>query len=288
MKKLKNFFSVEVIMGRYLITGGAGFIGSHIVEYLYKKSHKIRIVDNFSTGKWENIQEFTGKNVEVIEADIAWRNQLKGIMKDIEIVYHQAAIPSVPKSIKNPRATYRANVMGTLNILQAAKDAGVICVIFASSSSVYGTASNLPVYEDIPLKPISPYGASKLAGEHLCRVFSEIYQLNTICLRYFNVFGPRQDPKSQYAAVIPRFIDKMLKGQQPVIYGDGFQTRDFTYIMNVVKANILASACENNGEGIFNIASSSSRSINELVALLNTLLKTNIPPRYIKERANEP
>lgn len=274
-------------MGIYLVTGGAGFIGSHIVEYLYQNSEKIKIIDNFSTGKWENIEKFKSTNVEIIKADISHKHQLKGIMKDVEVVFHLAAVPSVIKSVKNPKATYQSNVIGTLNILLEAKDSKVRKFIYTSSSSIYGNTPELPVKEAAEKNPISPYGASKLAGEHLCNVFHKVYGMNIICLRYFNVFGPRQNPKSQYAAVIPNFIDKMLHGKRPIIYGDGGQTRDFTYVYNVVNANILASKTENANGKTFNIACSHAHSIKELLTMLNAIMGTHLQARNAPERQGD-
>jgi len=274
-------------MSKYLITGGAGFIGSHLVEYFFTQGKEVIIFDNLSTGRLENIKNFLGDKVKLIKVDISKRNQIKGKLKDVEIIFHLAAIPSVPKSIKDPLSTFRANVMGTINILWEAKLANVKRVIFASSSSVYGNIKELPIKEECGLNPISPYGLSKLSGELICKLFYKIYQLETVCLRYFNVFGPRQNPKSQYAAVIPKFIKRIIEGKRPIIYGDGSQTRDFTYISNVVKANILA--CQSNtavGEAI-NIAAGKSHSLKELVNLINRTLGTSIKPVYSKERIGD-
>lgn len=274
-------------MGKYLITGGAGFIGSHLVEYFYQQGEKVIIIDNLSTGKIENINNFLNKNIELMVIDITKSSQLKGILKEVEIIFHQAAIPSVPKSIKNPLATYKANVIGTLNLLKEAKLAGVKRVVYASSSSVYGNTKKLPTEEEDTLTPISPYGASKLASEHLCRLFFELYGLETVSLRYFNVFGPRQNPKSQYAAVIPKFISRMLAGKAPIIYGDGKQTRDFTYVKNIVIANILSSQSKEAVGKSINIASGKSYSLNELVKLINKFIGKEIRPIYAKERIGD-
>ncbi len=274
-------------MSKYLITGGAGFIGSHLVEYFFTQGKEVIIFDNLSTGRLENIKNFLGEKVKLIKVDISKRNQIKGKLKDVEIIFHQAAIPSVPKSIKNPLSTFRANVMGTINILWEAKLANVKRVVFASSSSVYGNIKELPIKEECSLNPISPYGLSKLSGELICKLFYKIYQLETVCLRYFNVFGPRQNPKSQYAAVIPKFIKRIIEGKQPIIYGDGSQTRDFTYIKNVVKANILASQSNSAVGEAINIASGKSHSLKELVSLINKILGTTIKPIYSKERMGD-
>jgi UDP-glucose 4-epimerase len=274
-------------MSLCLVTGGAGFIGSHIVEFLLYNSYDVIVVDNLSTGRIENIKDLIGKRCKFIRANIANKSQLAGIMKNVRIVFHQAAIPSVAKSVKNPLATYKANVIGTLNVLHEAKKANVEKVIYASSSSIYGPNSKLPVEEDLIPNPISPYAASKLAGEHICRVYKLIHGLNVVCLRYFNVFGPRQNPFSQYAAVIPKFITRILQNKSPVIYGDGKQSRDFTYVYNVVKANMLAAKIDTGNELVFNIASSKPVSINELVDKINSFLGTDIKPIYTKERLGD-
>ncbi len=274
-------------MSLYMVTGGAGFIGSHIVENLLKESHSVIILDNLSTGRIENIQNLLSKRCRFIKVNIANNNQIKGLMKDVEIVFHQAALPSVAKSIKNPLATYKSNVIGTLNILQEAKRANVRKVIYASSSSIYGPVIKLPVKEEITPNPLSPYAASKLAGEHICRVYKLIYQLDIVCLRYFNVFGPRQNPYSQYAAVIPKFIIRMLKNKSPIIYGDGMQSRDFTFVYNVAKANMLAAEINTHNEMIYNIGSSKPITINQLVDMLNNLLKVNIKAKHIDERLGD-
>ena len=274
-------------MSIFLVTGGAGFIGSHIVEFLIKNSYQVLIVDNFSTGRMENIKEFLGKKCKLIKTDISIKNNLKGIMKDVEIIFHQAALPSVARSIKDPSSAYKANVIGTLNILLEAKKARVSKVIYASSSSVYGTVKKLPAKEDLPPNPLSPYAATKLAGEHLCKIFKLIYQLDVVCLRYFNVFGPKQNLYSQYSAVIPKFINRMLQNKSPIIYGDGTQSRDFTYVYNIVNANILAAKTNTNDEIIFNIASSKPIKIDELINILNTIMKTNLKAKYVNERIGD-
>ena len=269
----------------YLVTGGAGFIGSHIVEELLKREEKVRVLDNFSTGKKENVAPFL-EEIELIEGDIRNPEVIKKAMKGVNYVLHQAALPSVSRSIKDPVTTNEVNVLGTLNILMAAKEARVKKVVFASSSSVYGDTPQLPTGENMRPSPLSPYALSKLAGEEYSRLFSSLYGLEIISLRYFNVFGPRQDPASQYAAVIPKFTSSMLKAKRPTIYGDGEQSRDFTYILNVVNANLLATTSQTKG-GIFNIACGKKITVNELVKGLNKIMNTDIEPRYTKPRPGD-
>ncbi|HDZ26620.1 MAG TPA: NAD-dependent epimerase/dehydratase family protein, partial [Candidatus Aminicenantes bacterium] len=227
-------------MGKYLVTGGAGFIGSNIAEELIKRGYSVKVIDNFSTGKRENISSFLDK-IELVEGDIRDYDACRHALEGVDFVLHQAALPSVPRSIEDPLLTTDINIKGTLNILLASRDAKVKGFVFASSSSVYGDDPNLPKKEGTLGNPLSPYAISKLTGEKYCRVFSQIFGLATVCLRYFNIFGPRQDPSSQYASVIPNFISRMLKGESPTIFGDGEQTRDFTYVSNVVEANIPVS-----------------------------------------------
>lgn len=270
---------------KVLVTGGAGFIGSHLAEEL-AKDNEVIILDNLSTGKLENIKNIAElKNVNFIRGSVADLPFLKGVFKDIDYVFHQAAIPSVPRSIQHPENSNEANVTGTLNVLIAAKDSGVKKVVFASSSSVYGDTPTLPKLEDMPVNPLSPYAVTKATGEFYCRVFQEIYGLSTISLRYFNVFGPRQDPNSQYAAVIPKFITAILRDEPPVIYGDGEQSRDFSFIKHVVSANILA--CRSNQTGIFNIACGRQITINELVDIINEILGKDVEPVYNEERPGD-
>ena len=228
---------------KFLVTGGAGFIGSNIVEELLKRGYSVRILDNFSTGRRENIKEFLN-DIELIEGDIRSYHTVQKAVKGIDVILHQAALPSVPRSINDPITTNEVNVGGTLNILDAAKDAGVKRIVFASSSSVYGDNPVLPKHEGMLPNPLSPYAVSKLTGEHYMRVFNKLYGLETISLRYFNVFGPKQDPNSQYSAVIPKFIKAIKEDRKPIIYGDGMQSRDFTYVANVVEANILAATAD--------------------------------------------
>lgn len=273
-------------MALYLVTGGAGFIGSNISEELVKRGEKVRILDNFSTGKRENIVKFKD-SIELIEGDLGNLEVVKRAMIGVDFVLHQGALPSVERSIEEPLTTNKVNILGTLNVLLAACEAKVKRVIYASSSSVYGDTRTLPKKEVMKTSPQSPYAVTKLIGEEYCRIYYSIYGLETVCLRYFNVFGPRQDPSSQYAAVIPKFITLMLRGESPPIYGDGEQSRDFTFIDNVVKANL--EACEAKGVSgrAFNIACGKSISINNLVQRLNRILKTRIEPTYQSPRKGD-
>ncbi len=223
----------------YLVTGGAGFIGSNIAEALVRRGERVRIFDDFSSGKRENLAGFADA-VEVLEGDLRDMKAVERAVRGVQGVYHQAALRSVPRSVDSPLPTNEVNVTGTLQLLVACRDAGVRRVVSASSSSVYGANETLPKREDQELLPVSPYAASKLAGEHYCRIFTRLYGLETVSLRYFNVFGPRQDPESQYAAVVPLFIQAALEGRTLTVHGDGMQSRDFTYIDNVVQANLQA------------------------------------------------
>ena len=225
----------------YLITGGAGFIGSNIAEHLVGQGKSVRIFDNFSSGKRENIAAFAD-NVEVIESDLRVLDAVKQAMDGVRCVLHLGAVPSVFRSVEDPHTTNQANITGTLNVLIAARDAGVRRVVFSSSSSVYGDAPTLPKREDMTPSPLSPYAAQKITGEYYCSIFWRLYGLETVSLRYFNVFGPRQDPQSQYAAVIPRFITAILKDERPTVFGDGRQTRDFSHVENVIDAKLVREA----------------------------------------------
>jgi UDP-glucose 4-epimerase len=271
---------------KYIVTGGAGFIGSHIAEILVKRGDEVTIIDNFFSGKKENIIPFLiGKKSVFIEGSITNLPLLKRCFSGADGIFHQAAIASVPRSIKNPAATNEANVTGTLNVLIAARDCGIKKVVFASSSSVYGDTPTLPKHEDMKPAPLSPYAVSKLAGEHYLQVFHHVYGLHTISLRYFNVFGPRQDPKSEYAAVIPKFITAVLAGKPITVFGDGEQTRDFTYVKDVVNANIHA--MESNAQGVFNIACNRRISINDLAALVMEITGKTVPVRHEPPRAGD-
>ena len=249
---------------RALVTGGAGFIGSQLAGELCARGHEVRVLDNFSTGHRANLELLAG-DVELVEGDIQSYERVHNAVKGCELVFHQAALPSVPRSVQDPLTSNAANVIGTLNVLLAARDSGVGRVVYASSSSVYGATETLPKREDLPATPISPYAVAKLAGEGYCRSFSQVYGLETVALRYFNVFGPRQDPLSQYAAVIPNFITACLDGRPPKVYGDGEQSRDFTFVGDVVRANLLAGEAEGASGRAFNIASGTRITINHLV-----------------------
>jgi nucleoside-diphosphate-sugar epimerase len=270
---------------RYLITGGAGFIGSHIAEELSTR-HNVVILDNLFSGKMENIQPLLNRDsVQFIQGDIRDFNLLRDIFQDIDGIFHQAAITSVPRSLKDPLATNEVNITGTMNVLVAARDAGVKKVVYASSSSVYGDTPILPKQEDMHPRPKSPYATSKLVGEYYLRNFSDLYGLQGACLRYFNVFGPRQDPNSEYAAVIPRFITRALAGEPLTIYGDGKQTRDFTYIKDVVQANIKA--MESSAEGVFNVAYQQRTSLLELAHLIMLSTGREVPVVHEPPRAGD-
>lgn len=269
-----------------LVTGGGGFIGSNIVLGLVKKGSEVRILDNFSTGNRRNIAEIE-KNVEIIEGDITSLATVKDSMKDVDYVIHEAALPSVSRSISDPLASNETNVSGTLKLLLAARDLGVKRFVYASSSSVYGDSPKLPKREDMCPNPKSPYAVSKLTGEQYCRLLYEIYGLETVSLRYFNVFGPRQDPGSEYAAVIPKFIDRMLKGNKPMIYGDGKQSRDFTYVGNVVNATIGALKAKKAPGEVINVACGARITVNDLVQKINEILGISIKPEYMDPRAGD-
>src|SRR5438552_7855621 len=272
-------------MANYVVTGGAGFIGSHIAEELLRRKQSVKIVDNFSTGKRENLK--TLKDAEVISTDISRAPDLAGIFSGADYVIHQAAIPSVPKSMIDPVSSHNANVNGTLNVLVAARDAGVKRVVYASSSSLYGDSPTLPKHEQMMPNPLSPYGAQKLFGEMYCQVFTRAYRLETVSLRYFNVFGPRQDPTSQYSGVLAKFIPALLQDRQPVIYGDGLQSRDFTYVQNVVEANLLACTAPGVAGDAFNIACGDRITVDSMVQQINTITGKDIAPTYTEPRRGD-
>jgi len=273
-------------MNKYLVTGGAGFIGSHIAGELVRKGHSVRIIDNFSTGKRENISSFLDE-IELVEADIREFNACREVVEGMDFILHQAALTSVPLSIEDPLLTNEINITGTLNLLLASRNAKVKRLIFASSAAVYGDDSRLPKTENMEGLPISPYALSKRVGEMYCQLFSQLYGLSTVCLRYFNIFGPRQDPFSQYASVIPNFIGKMLKEEKPSVFGDGEQSRDFLYVSNVVEANILASGISEVSGEVFNIAGGEKTTINSLVKELNEVLGKEIKPAYDDPRSGD-
>jgi UDP-glucose 4-epimerase len=266
-------------MGVYLVTGGAGFIGSHLVDALTAQGRSVRVLDNFSTGSPDNLLAVRDR-IEVREGDIVDPEEVRAAMRGVEVVFHQAALASVPRSIADPLATHRACVDGTLNVLTAAREAGVRRVVYAASSSAYGNSARLPKCETDPTGPLSPYAAAKLAGEHYCVAFTEVYGLETVRLRYFNVFGPRQTPDSPYAAVIPLFIRALLRGERPVIHGDGQQSRDFTYVADAVHANLRAAETPGVGGRLYNVACGRRTSLLELVGCLNRLLGTSIAAQH--------
>ena len=273
-------------MPTYLVTGGAGFIGSNIVEELVRRGEKVRVIDNFITGRRENLEPFL-KKIALIEGDIRDKAALGEALKDVDFVIHQAALRSVPKSVEDPFTTNDINVFGTLNLLAAAKTARVKRVVYASSSSAYGDAKHFPQAEtDLPA-PISPYGVSKLAAENYCVTFARTFGLETVSLRYFNVFGPRQNPESKYSAVIPAFLFKMMKGESPVVEWDGKQSRDFTYAANVVDANLRSCAAPGISGEVFNVACGATVSVIDIVNELNKLLKTDIKPQYAPKRSGD-
>jgi UDP-glucose 4-epimerase len=255
----------------YLVTGGAGFIGSHLVQRIVAMGERVRVLDNFISGKRENLCGLEDK-VEVIFGDLLDEGVVRKAMDGVEVVFHQAALRSVPFSVENPALVNRVNVEGTVNVLIAARDARVRRVVYASSSSVYGDGLELPKSEHSLPRPVSPYAVSKLAGEYYCRVFSQLYRLETVSLRYFNVYGPRQDPTSQYAAVIPRFIHWSLRGEPLEVHGDGLQSRDFTCIDNVVAANLLAAQCSDGIGEAFNVGQGSAHNLLDLANLLQDIL----------------
>lgn len=271
---------------RYLVTGGAGFIGSHITEELVNLNHDVIVLDNLFSGSIENIKSFIDrKNISFVKGSINDFEFLKDLFENVEGVFHEAAIPSVSRSLKDPFATNEANIAGTLSVLIAAKDAGIKNLVFASSSSVYGDTPVLPKHEEMRPNPKSPYAVSKLTGEYYCSVFSELYGMKTAALRYFNVFGPRQDPDSEYSAVIPKFISRILRNESPVIYGDGTQTRDFTYVKDVVHANIRA--MESNADGIFNVAYGSRISLNDLARSIMEIHGVSVDIKYDRPRLGD-
>jgi UDP-glucose 4-epimerase len=260
-----------------LVTGGAGFIGSNLAHTLLARGHDVRLLDNFSTGHRTNIELL---DAEVVEGDLRSYERVAAAVGGVEVVFHQGALPSVPRSIQDPLTSTAVNVEGTLNVILAARDAGVRRIVFASSSSVYGDAPGMPRRESQPLSPLAPYAVSKLAAEQYCMVANRVYGVETVALRYFNVFGERQDPLSGYAAVIPKFIRMMLDGQRPTIFGDGETSRDFTHVENVVEAN-LAAAVEPAAAGrVMNIAVGSSHTLNELISELQGLVDSELEPEY--------
>ena len=269
-----------------LVTGGAGFIGSHLVRALLERGDRVRILDNFSTGNRGNLAGLDD-DVEVIEGELRSYERVHNAVRGQELVCHQGALPSVPRSVQDPLTTGAVNVEGTLNVLLAARDEGVRRVVFASSSSVYGSQDSLPLAETAKPDPISPYGVAKLAAERYCVSFSRVYPLETVALRYFNVFGPRQDPRSEYAAVVPRFITEIAAGRPAPIYGNGEQRRDFTYVANVVDANLLAAEASVANGLVLNIATGRSESVNDLADTIGRVLGREATRAHLPERPGE-
>ena len=271
---------------KILVTGGGGFIGSHIVDRLLADGHDVRVLDNFATGRRENLIHVL-EHIEVVEGDLQSYERVHTAVVGCEIVLHQGALPSVPRSVQDPLTSNATNVTGTLNVLLAARDAGVKRVVYASSSSIYGANPELPKHEGLLPQPISPYAVAKLAGEGFCRSFHEVFGLETVALRYFNVFGPRQDPLSQYAAVVPNFISALLEGEQPVVFGDGEQSRDFTYVGNVVEGNVLAMNAEGVAGKPYNIAAGDRTTLNELLRHIGRLMGKQAGARYEAARLGD-
>lgn len=276
---------------KYLVTGGAGFIGSHITEQLLAAGHSVRVLDNFSSGKMENLAGAVSgaarERFELLKGDIRDKAVCEKACESVDFVLHQAALRSVPKSMKDPESYNDVNIAGTLNILQAAAKQKVSRVVFASSSSVYGDVHSFPEREDFYPELISPYALSKLAGEYYCRIYSEHFGVETVCLRYFNVFGPRQALDDEYAVVIPKFIHCILHDQQPPIFGTGRQSRDFTYIDNVVRANILAATTPGVRHAVLNVANGRDTTVLKIVELLNQIFGKDIKPSFLPVRAGD-
>ena len=275
------------LSGVVLVTGGAGFIGSHIAAAYAASGARVRVIDDLSTGHRQNIEEIGGQ-IDFIQASLTDDAAARRALEDVELVFHQAAIPSVPRSVENPRETHLACVDATFSLLLAARDRSVRRVVYAASSSAYGDQPTLPKTEEMRPDPLSPYAVAKLVGEYYCQVFTRTYALETVCLRYFNVFGPRQDPSSQYSGVISRFISALLSGQQPVIYGDGEQSRDFTYIANVVDANMRAAETTSGVGQVINIANGQRITLNELLAVMKSLTgREDVQADYREPRAGD-
>jgi UDP-glucose 4-epimerase len=278
---------MEEKMRESLVTGGAGFIGSHIAEALVARGERVRVLDNFATGRRENLAGF-GDKIMLVEGDLNDPAALKRAVEGVEVIYHEAALASVPRSVADPIGSNRANVDGTVALLWAAKEAGVRRVVYAASSSAYGNAPGFPRIETIRPEPLSPYAVAKLTGEYYMRAFTECYGLETVSLRYFNVFGPRQDPKSQYAAAVPLFTTAILEGRSPTVFGDGEQSRDFTYVANVVRANLLAADAPSEAAGkVFNVGCGDKVTVNQVIAAINRILGRNVPSVFVPPRAGD-
>jgi UDP-N-acetylglucosamine/UDP-N-acetyl-alpha-D-glucosaminouronate 4-epimerase len=272
-------------MASYLVTGGAGFIGSHLTEELARRGHRVRVVDSLITGKRRNLEHIP--SVEFLHGDLADDGVAARAVEGIEYVLHQAAIPSVPRSVSDPVTSNRANITATLNVLVAARDAGVKRLVYAGSSSAYGNTPTLPKHEEMPTNPLSPYALQKLVSEQYCQMFTRLYGFETVTTRYFNVFGPRQDPGSPYSGVISLFSTALLEGRQPTIYGDGGQTRDFTYVANVVDGVLRCCEAPNAAGQVINVATGGRISLNDLLRTMNGLLGTHLEPIYKEDRAGD-
>jgi len=273
-------------MATYLVTGGAGFIGSHLVETLINRGERVRVLDNFATGRWSNLKPFDGK-FELIEGDCSDFATARKAVQGCDYVLHQAAIPSVPRSVADPVGTDRANCGGTVSMLQAAHEAKVKRFVFAASSAAYGDTPTLPKHEGMPVNPKSPYAAQKVAGEHYCKIFFETMGLPTVALRYFNVFGPRQDPKSEYAAVVPRFATAALNGEPVTVFGDGQQSRDFTPVASAVRANLLACTSEKAPGYVINVARGERLTLLELVGRIGEIVGKKVEVRHEAPRVGD-
>ncbi len=273
-------------MNNFLVTGGAGFIGSNICKELVKQDCSVRVVDNLLTGKKSNLEGIIDK-IEFIQADIGDPDVARDAVKDVDCILHQAALPSVPRSLEDPLATHQHCLNATFTLLLAARDAKIKRFVYAASSSAYGDTPTLPKVESMPVNPLSPYAASKLAGEQYCSVFANVFDMQTVSLRYFNVFGPHQDPASQYAAAVPAFATSILKDERPTVFGNGRQSRDFTYIDNVVHANLLAARTPETAGQSLNIACGQAVTVNEMIEVINHVLGKNIKPIYADRRPGD-
>jgi UDP-glucose 4-epimerase len=273
-------------MKRALVTGGSGFIGSHLVEGLLARGYQVRVLDNFATGRRENLTHIATE-IELLEGDVCNLTTVRNAVRQVDVVFHEAALPSVERSVKNPLESNEVNIAGTLNVLLAARDAGVRRVVYAASSSAYGDTPTLPKIETMLPDPLSPYAVSKLAGEQYMKVFARLYGLSTISLRYFNIFGPRQDPTTQYAGVIAKFMTCALEGKPYPVFGDGEQSRDFTYVENAVQANLLAAECAFEGSPVMNIACGTRTTLNQIIAMVNELTQQKLAAHYGPPRAGD-
>ncbi|HEX8996769.1 MAG TPA: SDR family oxidoreductase [Ktedonobacterales bacterium] len=275
---------------RFLVTGGAGFIGSHIAVTLANAGHQVRVLDDFSTGYERNLADVTDEargRFTVLRGDLRDAQTVRDAVEGVDVIFHEGAVASVPRSLAEPEVTLDVNVHGTLNVLEAARVHGVRRVVIASSSAIYGDTPTLPLSESMAPRPLSPYAVHKLTGEHFCSIYGSLYGLETVALRYFNVYGPRQDPNSEYAAVIPRFVERLRAGEPPIVFGDGEQTRDFVYVGDVVRANLLAATVERAAGGVFNVASGQRTSLNQVLRIASELLGGEARPEYREARIGD-